>query len=149
MFIQGYTRYFISWRETTPDYWVTTLEGVAVGLLSDKPGNWSEAYALDGTVLIPPNYILVWNPNIQQEQLRVMPYVPPFRLNALRVGDYIDDVTNLSQLKAIVKVLSEVLQYSTWDDGFQGNAANNQTAVLRDNLIAMKAAQDLENNPTP
>lgn len=148
MEFQGWTRYFVSWVQVAPDMYITTLEGLADGrLLSDQPYNWNECYAVEGTVLVNPDIVLSWNFANSFSEIKVKPYVPPFIPNGQRFLNYCNDITNFRQTKVALIVLAKFAAYIE-ATGFAGGAGY-QLDNIRDALIAMKEAQDLENNPTP
>ena len=147
MEFQGWTRYYVSWIELAPGVYDRTLEGVAVGLLSDQPANWNEVYGIEGHVFTNPDIEVVWNNTIQAGQIRTKTFVPPFIPNGHRFVLYCQDISNFNQTKKAIKVISKFMAYMD-SNGFSGSGSYSQDE-LRDILIAMKTAQDLENNPTP
>lgn len=147
MEIVGYTRYFFSYVIEEFEVYVYTLEGVAVGLLADKPANFFQAYALDGTVLVNPDFIFNWNFTHQVTEAKVKPYVPPFIPNGLRFIQYCEHIANFNQTKAALIALAKFAAYME-NVGYTGGAGY-QVDDIRDALIAMRVTQELENNPTP
>lgn len=148
MEFQGWTRYFISWVQVAPDVYEYTLEGLADGmLLSDQPANWNECYAVEGTVLVNPNFVPSWNFTYAFCEIKVKPYVPPYIPNGQRFLNYCNDITNFRQTKVALITLAKFAAFME-KAGYSGGGGY-QLDDIRDALIAMKEAQDLENNPTP